>query len=251
MTTPPSKTKPRVVSNPVPDPIAEPVSARGQKRRELIKVAARSVLERVGYHAMKVTDVATEAGVAAGLFYHYFPDLETVTREVLSDYLAELAATQHPEPEDRFDVIFIPTLIWAKAYEEHPGLMRCLVQVADQVPEFRALWNIHNANWTRRIAKSIARGVPAGQLSENFSLSVAYSLGSMVDGLISEVYVHRNSDLRKLLKSPQEAAELLSAIWYRALYLENPPASKLTLTAPMLEMGSPLPIQKKTKKLST
>ncbi len=241
MTTRPSRTKLPVVPVATPEPNIEPVSARGQKRRELIKVATRSVLERVGYHAMKVTDVATEAGVAAGLFYHYFPDLETVTREVLSDYLDELSATPHPEPQDRFDVIFIPTLIWARAYQEHPGLMRCLVQVADQVPEFRELWNVHNATWTRRIAKSIARRLPVSQLSEDFSLSVAYSLGSMVDGLINEVYVHRNSDLRKLLKSPLEAAELLSAIWYRALYLENPPANKLTLTAPLLELGTPVP----------
>ncbi|MCX7174504.1 MAG: TetR/AcrR family transcriptional regulator [Proteobacteria bacterium] len=235
-------TKIRKRAAPAPADFApEPVSTRGQKRRELLKVAARAVLERVGYHAMKVTDVATEAGVAVGLFYHYFPDLKTVTCEVLSDFLDELAETPHPEAEDRFDVIFIPTLVWANAYEEHPGLMRCLVQVADEVPEFRALWNKLNATWSRRVAKNIARRFPEGQLSEDFSLSIAYSLGSMVDGLINEIYVHRNSDLCKLLKSPREVAELLSAIWYRALYMENPPAGKLTLTAPLHEMGAPIP----------
>lgn len=239
MATRPSKSKTSAALS--REPAAEPASSRGQKRRELIKAAARSVLERIGYHAMKVTDVATEAGVAVGLFYHYFPDLKSVTCEVLSDFLDELSATPHAEPEDRFDVILIPTLVWAKAYEEHPGLMRCLVQVADEVPEFQALWNKHNSLWTKRIAKSIARRFPEGARSENFSLSIAYALGSMVDGLLDEVYVHRNGDLRKLLKSPREAAELLSAIWYRALYLENPPAGKLTLTAPLHEMGKPLP----------
>lgn len=222
------------------DPAPEPVSLRGQKRRELIKSAARVVLERVGYHAMKVTDVATEAGVAVGLFYHYFPDLKTVTCEVLSDFLDELWATPHPVPEDRFDVIFIPTMVWANAYEEHPGLMRCLVQVADEVPEFRAMWNNLNAVWSRRVAKNISRRYPEGQLSDDFSLSIAYALGSMVDGLINEIYVYRNSDLRNLLKSPREIAELLSAIWYRALYMENPPAGKLTLTAPLHRMGTPI-----------
>lgn len=223
------------------DASLEPVSARGQKRRELIKVATRSVLERVGYRAMKVTDVASEAGVAVGLFYHYFPDLKTVTCEVLGDFLEELSATPHPDPEDRFDVIYIPTLVWANAYEEHPGLMRCLVQVGDEVPEFRAMWNKLNATWSRRIAKNIARRFPEGQLSEDFSLNFAYALGSMVDGLIHEVYVHRNSDLRKVLKSPREVAELLASIWYRALYMENPPAGKLTFTAPLRAMGAPIP----------
>lgn len=241
MTTRPTKTRLRAApAVALPEPAGAPVSSRGQKRRELIKAAARNVLERVGYHAMKVTDVATEVGVAVGLFYHYFPDLKSVTCEVLSDFLDELSATEHPKPEDRFDAIFIPTLIWANAYEEHPGLMRCLVQVADEVPEFRALWNKHSATWNRRIAKNIARRFPEGQLSEKFSLSIAYALGSMVDGLINEIYVHRNNDLSKLLKSPREIAELLSAIWYRALYMENPPAGKLTLTAPLHEMGTPV-----------
>ena len=224
----------------VADAAPEPMSPRGRKRRDLIKAAARVVLERVGYHAMKVTDVATEAGVAVGLFYHYFPDLKSVTLEVLGDFLDEMAEAPHAEPEDRFDMIFIPTLVWASAYEEHPGLMRCLVQVADEVPEFMALWNKLNAAWSRRVAKSIARRFPEGQLSDEFSLRIAYSLGSMVDGLINEIYVNRNDDLRKLLKSPREVAELLSAIWYRALYLENPPAGKLTLTAPLHAMGTPV-----------
>ncbi len=231
-----------------PKAVSDPISPRGQKRRELIKVAAREVLEKLGYHSMKVTDVAAQAGVAVGLFYHYFADLETVTREVLSDYLDELSATPHAEPQDRFDVIFIPTLIWAKAYQEHPGLMRCLVQVADQVPEFRMLWNQHNAAWTRRIANSISRRFPQGQDCEGLSLSIAYALGTMVDGLVSEVYVHRNGDLRKLLKSPREAAELLSVLWYRALYMENPPQSKLTLTAQMHTMGQATPLVKPNSK---
>ena len=243
MTTRPIGAKKRV-SVAAAKPTLDPVSARGQKRRELIKAAAREVLERTGYHAMKVTDVAAQAGVAVGLFYHYFADLEAVTREVLSDYLDELSATPAPEPEDRFDLIYIPTLVWAKAYEEHPGLMRCLVQVADEVPEFRALWNEHNATWSKRIAKSISRRLPQGQENDNISLSMAYALGAMVDGLISEVYVRRNSGLRKLLKTPREAAELLSVIWYRALYLENPPAGKLTLTAPLHAMGQAAPLVK-------
>ena len=233
------KNKQSLVQSIVGEPTIEPSTTRGQKRREMIKLAARKVLEKVGYHAMKVTDVATEAGIAAGLFYHYFPDLKTVTCEVLGDFLKELEGTPHPEAQDRYDVIYIPTLVWAMAYEEHPGLMRCLIQVADEVPEFRALWNSHNTAWTRRIAKSISRRLPETRKNANVSLSVAYALGSMVDGLITEVYVHRNNDLRKLLTAPQETAELLSTLWYRAMYLENPPLGKLKLTKSLSEMVEP------------
>ena len=87
-------------------PAHDPASARGQKRRDLIKASTRVVLERVGYRAMKVTDVAAEAQIAVGLFYHYFPDLKTATCEVLSDFLDEMAAAPMAEPKGRYDVIF-------------------------------------------------------------------------------------------------------------------------------------------------
>lgn len=214
----------------------EPSSSRGQRRRELIKAATRVVLEREGYRAMKVVDVAKEAGVAAGLFYHYFPDLKSVTCEVLGDFLQEMANALMPEPKGRYDSIFSSTLILVKAFDEHPGLMRCLVQVADEVPEFKELWDRVSIAWTKRVATSIERQFPDSQIGEHFARCVAYALGAMVDGLVNEVYVHRNKDARRHLKRPQEVAELLSVMWYRALYLENPPQEALQFTAPITRM---------------
>ncbi len=211
----------------------EAPSARAQKRRGLIKQAVAAVLERTGYRAMKVTDVAAEAGIAVGLFYHYFPDLCAATCEVLTDLVDELSARldELPKTEDRYLAVYRPTLLWAQTYEQHPGLMRCLVQVADEVPEFEALWLKTNDAWTRRIARSIARQFPSAALGERMSLSIAYALGSMIDGLLNEIYVHRNPELGKLLKTPAHSAELLAAIWYRALYLENPSVADPVVTA--------------------
>ena len=87
--------------------------------------------------------------------------------------------------------------------------------------------------------------MPQDVPQSNFIECKAYGANvTLVDGLISEVYVHRNGGVRKLLKTPREAAELLSVIWYRALYLENPPAGKLTLTAPLHTMVQPAPLVK-------
>ncbi|MBL8315638.1 MAG: TetR/AcrR family transcriptional regulator [Rubrivivax sp.] len=222
----PSKAPPRSAGT------GDTLSARALKRRGLIKNAVAAVLERVGYRAMKVTDVAAEAGIAVGLFYHYFPDLCAATCEVLTDLVDDLSARldELPKPEDRYQAVYRPTLLWAQTYEQHPGLMRCLVQVADEVPEFEALWLKTNDAWTRRIARSIARQFPSAALGERMSMSIAYALGSMIDGLLNEIYVHRNPELGKLLKTPAHSAELLAAIWYRALYLENPPVAEPVIT---------------------
>src|SRR5688500_5313029 len=60
--------------------------------RARLKDATRTVLGRIGYRQMRIADVTREAGVAVGLFYHYFPDLKAVTSEVLTDYMAEMTA---------------------------------------------------------------------------------------------------------------------------------------------------------------
>ena len=65
------------------------LSLRGQAARAKLKSAALVVMERTGYHRMRIHDVTAEAGVAAGLFYHYFKDLKSLTIEVLEDYIAE------------------------------------------------------------------------------------------------------------------------------------------------------------------
>lgn len=216
----------------------ERTSARAQKRRDLLKVAVSNVLERTGYRAMKVTDVTSQANVAVGLFYRYFPDLRTATCEVLVDFIESIKAEVEalPDAKDRFQAVYRPTLLWAQAYQRHPGLMRCLVQVADEVPEFEALWLSVNEEWTRRIAKSIVRQFPDAGLSESFSLTIAYALGSMIDGLLNELYVHRNRELQMLLITPEQVAELLSAIWYRALYMENPPEGALVITTALQQL---------------
>ena len=65
-------------------------SARGEIARAKLKRAAMTVMEKTGYHRMRINDVTSEAGVAAGLFYHYFNDLKSLTLEVLKDYKKRL-----------------------------------------------------------------------------------------------------------------------------------------------------------------
>ena len=64
---------------------AKSISAKGEKARAKLKAAALVVMQQVGFHKMRITDVTQEAGVASGLFYHYFDDLKSLTLEVLGD----------------------------------------------------------------------------------------------------------------------------------------------------------------------
>ena len=78
--------------------------ASEDKRRQLLTAAVR-VFARSGYHGARVGDIATEAGVAHGLLYHYFDSKEDVLRTIFRENWGELlerfrAVERSDEPAD-------------------------------------------------------------------------------------------------------------------------------------------------------
>jgi AcrR family transcriptional regulator len=57
-----------------------------QANREAILVAARDVFSDMGYGAASVRDVIRRTDLAAGTFYNYFPDKESVFRAILDEF---------------------------------------------------------------------------------------------------------------------------------------------------------------------
>ena len=67
-------------------PAAAPVGRREQTKaanRAAILAAAREVFSELGYGAASVRDIIRRTDLAAGTFYNYFPDKESIFRELL------------------------------------------------------------------------------------------------------------------------------------------------------------------------
>jgi AcrR family transcriptional regulator len=60
-------------------------NARGDRTRQSLLSAARRVFERRGYIDANVEDIVTEAGVARGSFYTYFPSKVEIFRAVCAE----------------------------------------------------------------------------------------------------------------------------------------------------------------------
>ena len=119
------------------------------RRGELLEAAVQ-VFARKGFHASRVSDIATEAGVAHGLLYHYFRSkdevLETIFRETWSALIAETHRIESSgvplrEALRRFARIYLGS--WLVT----PDLVRVLVrevarspEVGDRVEEIRGLF---------------------------------------------------------------------------------------------------------------
>jgi AcrR family transcriptional regulator len=61
------------------------------RRNELKRAAIRVFAER-GYHAARVSDIVSSAGVAQGTFYLYFESKQALFGEILDDYLGMVTA---------------------------------------------------------------------------------------------------------------------------------------------------------------
>jgi AcrR family transcriptional regulator len=63
--------------------------AKAHNRRAILE-AAQEVFTEMGYGAASIRDVVRRSGLAAGTFYNYFPDKQSVFRAVLDEHTTEL-----------------------------------------------------------------------------------------------------------------------------------------------------------------
>ncbi len=211
-------------------------SARGEKARARLAAAALVVMERVGYHKMRITDVTAEAGVAAGLFYHYFKDLPSLTREVLEDFVSHSLQIDYIEKDvprgDWYGRILAHNRLVIKSYMERPGIMRCMLQLADEDPEFSQLLRqnfIEQLHWLTRLMPRLfpEAGFGTSPAAEHQALMVVYTLAGMGETVLRDYFVNREPALLAEQLAVEEVAELLSVLYYRGLFLENPPQEQL------------------------
>ena len=215
-------------------------SAKGERARARLKEAALSVMEREGYHHMRIADVTREAGVAQGLFYHYFSDLKSLTVEVLEDFINPSRDAEDiergVERGDWYGRIYAHNYLVVNGYAKRPGVMRCLLQMADEDAAFSALLRESYREQLMWLVAVLPKMFPAVRFRKHQALVTVYALAGIGEGLLREYFINRSETLRAADLSVEEFAELLSTMFYRALFLEHPPASKLKYTRNLAAM---------------
>ena len=206
------------------------LGSRGLATRERLKSAALSVLDRKGYSQMTVADVTREAGVAAGLFHRYFPDLRTLTVELLTEVIAGLGDTATLEkdvsPGDWMGRIRAHIAPAVANHARRPGLVRAMNQLADECPAFRhQLRDFYQAQ-LELLSEQMPRLFPDAKLTSAESLLIVYALGGIAEVALRERYILRNPAFRDLQLSPEELADWLAVLFYRALFAANPPVTR-------------------------
>lgn len=215
-------------------------SARGEAARLRLKEAATRVLDRVGFHQMRVKDVTDEAGVAAGLFYHYFKDLRELVDELLDEHIAEFEAVEAIERDvskgDWFNRLRAHYEICVRVHAEHPGIMRCIAQFSADDPDFRERWKRSFDRRLHLLIDVFPYVFPKCSLNKAEVELLVHGLGGVGKELMSEYYIDRDPRLREVELSQAAMAEWLAALLYRGLFARNPPAEQLRHASQILEI---------------
>lgn len=199
---------------------SKPLSKRGEKTKNRLKLAARECLNELGIGSVRIVDVAERAGVAAGLFYRYFPDLPTLLTEVLTGWGIEVFADlPDPGETDPFSATRLTFLGLAQRIDREPGLLAAMVEGARRFPMASEAWRAGIDRLLRRQMKPLNEAFPGNAFGVEHLVA---SLVGLVEGYFIARYVRGDALAADAAGSPEEAAELLALIWHRAAYLANP-----------------------------
>jgi AcrR family transcriptional regulator len=204
----------------------ELLQSKGLRSRDVLKRAARELLNERGYRSLRVQDVAERAGVATGLFYRYFHDLREIVAEIAQDFFAELLQSAPPPPdrEHRYDWIRANLVDVVRRFAANPGILACLFGLAGDYEEFDEIWKRNAHRWNLQVADFLKKeaGFDAARARR-----AGYMLGAMTEGVVYQALIRKSADLVQFAPRPEDVADALGVMWYRAIFLEDPPGDRL------------------------
>jgi AcrR family transcriptional regulator len=211
---------------------------KGERTRRRIKAAAARILETKGYHALQMADIARSAGLSHGAVYKYFQNKKHVTLEVLTECVERSMRLMLPDQlgTDAQERIYHATLRQVNLFIANVGLTRCIRQLGDELPEFNQLVLRTNTQWCDLVARGLVKRWQPRPAGVQLAGDVAAALGAMVDELMHDIFVRRNPRLAHYRDQPERLAQLISVLWYRAAYGENPSSGGLDPDHPILAL---------------
>jgi TetR/AcrR family transcriptional regulator, fatty acid metabolism regulator protein len=159
--------------------------ATEDRRRRILDAAVR-VFARGGYHRSRVGDIASEAGVAHGLLYHYFSSkdevLETVFRENFGQLLERFRAVAASD-ENAAEKLEGIAKILLRTWRNDPDLVTVMVREVARSPQLQA-----QVDEVREAFAILQRVIEQGQSEGTFRPDLDARLASwIVYGGLEEV----------------------------------------------------------------
>jgi AcrR family transcriptional regulator len=197
-------------------------TSRGRRSRQRLIDAARRVFERLGYLDATIDDIITEAGVARGSFYTYFPDklsvFEIVAEEVNEAVRAAVARDSSMPSLDPVQRLDAANRRYIETYRRHAKIYGLFEQIATGCPTVHANRVRTRVEHIERITASIRRWQRRGLADPTLDpATTAALLVSMTSNFCYWWFVVGEEH------DDEEAAQELTATWVRVTGLRKRP----------------------------
>jgi len=196
---------------------AEPRSAKGRRTRARLIEAGKTVFERDGFLAARISDIAAEAQVSHGSFYHYFDSKESLFKEIAEETEVRLVSMDDiphdPKRESGpIERIRAANRSYLSAYKREARIMRVIEEVSRYNEDVRAVRSKRDDYLAARLESAIARlqaeGIADKRVDRRYA---AAALGGMVARFAEMMFVGRGGFDEKV------AVEQLTLLWANAL----------------------------------
>ncbi len=180
------------------------------------------VFARDGFLKARIGDIAVEAGVSYGAFYHYFDSKEAIFREIAEEMEVTLLSIDEvprsdSSPFDAYERIRHANRSYLSAYRRHAAIMRVIEEVSRYDEEVRGVRDRRQDQFAARLHASIERLQSEGQADPDVDGAyAAMALGGMVAAFAAALFG---------AGAPfefEQAVEQLTILWANALGIARP-----------------------------
>jgi AcrR family transcriptional regulator len=188
-------------------------------RREQILKTALKLFAAQGFDATSTRQIASEAGIAEGLIFHYFPTKASLLAAILEDRLegrrafrSELRplledAGSKPAPE----VLRAVASGWLATLRRDEEIVVVLFTAAQTNPEVREAWQGLIREGTELLTGYLAARVEAGELKDDLPLETAATM--FVSSLMVFFLTRRDLPVPEWNQQSEAYARELISVW--------------------------------------
>jgi AcrR family transcriptional regulator len=197
-----------------------PTTSKGQKTRKRLLDAARRVIKRDGFVALRMGDVAAEAKTSLGGLYRYFENKDDLFLSLIGDIHKDLyeasRARRHRFRDDPFATLRESNEGYLVHYHANRDIMRAFIEATTVDVRICDMWWWMRQRHVDRFVAALERDFGITEVEGVATRIIADALASAVE---QSAYVwYAREALNETLVPVATAAEVLARLWYRAIW---------------------------------
>lgn len=186
--------------------------------------AARQLIDQHGYHNITIDHVRRLADVSRATFYFYFRNKHHLFLQVANHVMNQLyeVAGRHYPDKDEFSRVVLANVAYLEVWARETKIIGEFFALSLIDVETHRIYDQHRRRFEERIEGRLARLLNQGRIPPTDTKLLAATLSAMVEFFAFRFFATGEAVSKKNYRF-DEAVQILSESWYRAVYGRTPP----------------------------